>query len=207
MRFPRSVPAAAALAVLGAPGLAGGAPTPAKLGTVDELVVTAPTTISELTVTAKIKCLKPDPGGVASARPRIVSIFPRRGATVRPGLVILRVTFDRPMACTGRFAPAPPFANPCGQPVQQMLLSFDRRTVRIPCAVEPGVRYGLGINRNLEGEVFLGLNGLPAEAYDFDFTASAEPATATVCDALLEDAEGVRELARRNGLACPGAKP
>jgi len=205
MRVAQSVVAICTLGALTAAGP--GAAAPANPGAVEELVVTAPTTISELTVTATIKCLKPDAGGVASGRPRIVSIFPARGATVRPGLVVLRVSFDRPMACAGRFAAAPPLLNPCAQPVQQILLSFDRRTMRIPCAAEPGLRYGLGINRDLDGPVFLGLDGLPAEAYGFDFTASTEPAVATVCEALKEDVAGAREIARRRKLDCAPPPP
>ena len=98
------------LAVLSwAPGALGAPATP----TVEELVVTAPKAIAELTVTAKLKCAEADRSGGARDRPRVVSTYPARGAVVRPGLVVMRVTFDQPMACSGRLAGLGPWVNPC----------------------------------------------------------------------------------------------
>jgi hypothetical protein len=79
-----------------------------------------------------------------------------------------------------------------------MLLSYDRKTVRIACLAEPDSHYGVALNRDLDGEVFLGLPGLPAEARWFDFTTSAGPPVASVCEALAEDPETVRQLAERH---------
>jgi hypothetical protein len=186
--------------------LAAAAPDPAaNPTTVSELVVTATKAVSELTVTAQIKCLAPSRGDERAERPTVVSTFPAKGATVRPGLLVLRVTFDRPMACNGRLERDPPWQDPCPGAVQQMLLSYDRRTVRTVCVVEPSLHYGAVVNRDLDGKVFIGLTGLPAESRKFDFTTSSDPAVASVCEALAEDVETARDIAKRHKLDCAAA--
>jgi hypothetical protein len=193
-----------ALAAAGAmalpPGLASAAPDPGP--TVSELVVTANKTLSELTVTAKIKCLAPDrlAGG---ERPKVVSAFPGRGAVVRPGLLIMRVTFDKPMACDGLFAEAHPLANPCPGTPQKLSLSYDRRTVRTVCLVAPNARYGAWVSADPNGTFnFVGLTGLPSEPYRLDFRTSAEPEITNVCEALSEDAIAAAEIRKRRKLDC-----
>ena len=172
--------------------------------TVSALVVTASKTVSELTVTAKLRCLPPEPGLARAERPRVVSSFPARGAEVRPGLLVVRVTFDQPMACAGAFDAAPPLPNPCPGAARQMLLSYDRRTVRTVCAVEPGVRYGLSLGQDPNAETFLGLAGLPAAPSKILFTTTTGPAVSEVCEALAQDPQTVAEL-RRRGKACADA--
>lgn len=172
-------------------------PTPVPK-TVEELIVTAPKTISELIVTAKLKCLAPDRIGNPGDRPKVVSSFPARGAVVRPGLVVVRVTFDQPMACSGRFLPRLPWPNPCPGGGQDMLLSFDRKTVRTACETGPDGHYGLSLNPTMEGDLFFGLGGLPAETYGLDFTTSAGPPVASVCAALAQDAWTVRQMEQRH---------
>lgn len=180
----------------------------AKPATVEELVVTAPTTIAELTVSATLKCLAPDKLGNPTSRPKVVSSYPARGAVVRPGLLVLRVTFDRPMACAGRFVARTPRPSPCSEGAQQMLLSYDRKTVRIACSTAPDGQYGVSVNRELQGDVFLGLTGLPAEEFGLDFTTSAGPPLGSVCEALAQDPETARQLARGGRkLDCAAAPP
>lgn len=176
--------------------LAFGARAAPPSGTVEQLVVAAPKTIAELTVTAKLKCETPARSPTSRDRPRVVSTYPARGAVVRPGLLILRVTFDQPMACSGRFKAHPPFPSPCPAGDQEMILSFDRRTVRTACSVTADGTYGVSLNRDLEGDLFHAVAGLPAESHALDFTASSSPPVESVCEALAQDAETGRQLAR-----------
>ena len=180
-------------------------PASNQAATVSELVVTASKTVAELTVTAKIKCLPPDKGQERAQRPKVVSTFPEKNAVVRPGLLVVRVTFNQPMACDGAFTGAPPLQNPCPGFSREMLLSYDRRTVRTVCVVEPNAQYGLWLNQSPTDHSFLGLGGLPSEAHRLTFSTSAAPAVSTVCDALAEDAETARRIRQRRSLDCSTA--
>jgi hypothetical protein len=183
------------------------APGPSEVPTVSELVVTASKTVSELTVTAKIKCLKPDASPSRATRPKVVSSFPARGEVVRPGLLVVRVTFDQPMACEGLFTAAPPLRNPCPGDTQDMLLSLDRKTVRTVCLVAPGTEYGLWVTQDPTARTFVGLGGLPSESYRLSFATSSDAVVTSVCDAMIEDEETARQLRRRHDPACPGDAP
>jgi hypothetical protein len=195
---------ASALAVAAAgPGMA----APPAGPTVSELIVTASKTVSELTVTAAAKCLEPEAFSERAERPKVVSSFPARGAVVRPGLLIIRVTFDRPMACYGLFTGAAPLENPCPASPQAMLLSYDRRTIRTVCVVEPGARYGLWLSQDPNAHSFLGLTGLPSLPYRLEFATSDEAPLTAVCEALNADAATARQLAGRGNPDCPGGPP
>jgi hypothetical protein len=186
-------------------GLLLAAAPPVEPTTVSELVVTATKAVSELTVTAPIKCLAPSKYEERAERPKVVSTFPAKGAVVAPGLLVLRVTFDRPMACDGRLGRDPPWQDPCPGAVQEMLLSYDRRTVRTVCVVDPNLHYGAVVNGDVAGKVFIGLTGLPAESRKFDFATSSGPVITTVCEALAQDAETAGEIAKRHKLDCAAA--
>ena len=189
----------AAAMMLATAGSALAAPTPA---TVSELVVTGAKTVSELTVTAAVKCLGPDKSPERAERPKVVDSFPKRGAVVRPGLLVVRVTFNRPMACAGAFAADPPLHNPCPGLPREMVLSYDRRTVRTVCVVEPNAQYGLWLSQDPNDNSFMGLAGLPSLPYRLNFTTSADPIVATVCDALVQDEETARQIQTRRKLDC-----
>ena len=181
-------------------------PSPASNGnTVSELVVTASKTVSELTVTAKVKCLPPTMEPGRADRPRVVSSFPAKGDVVRPGLLVVRVTFDQPMACDGSFTSAPPLQNPCPGTRQDMLLSLDRKTVRTVCLVEANTQYGLWVTQDPTTHSFMGLGGLPSQSYRLNFATSSDPAVTSICDAMVEDATTAQQLRRRNNPACPAA--
>ncbi len=177
--------------------------TPASdTATVSELIVTATKTVAELTVTAKLKCLGPEKMADRAERPKVVSTFPARDAVVRPGLLVVRVTFNQPMACDGSLTRVAPYLNPCPGSSRQMLLSYDRRTVRTVCVVEPNSRYGLGVSQDPTDRSFMGLAGLPSEAYRLTFSTSGEPAVTTVCDAMAQDDVTAREIRKRRPLDC-----
>ncbi|WP_372781084.1 hypothetical protein [Phenylobacterium sp.] len=185
-----------------APGQGGG-----QGPTVSELVVTASKEVAELTVTAKLACLAPDKLGGRAERPKVVSSFPAKGSVVRPGLLVVRVTFNQPMACDGAFTAAPPLENPCPGAARQMLLSYDRRTVRTVCVVEPNVQYGMWISQDPAAQSFLGLAGLPSEAHRITFSTSAEPPATSVCEALVQDLATAHQIRQRRALDCSQTQP
>jgi hypothetical protein len=189
------------------PGWTAAPPTPSEANTVSELIVTATKTVSELTVTGRVKCLEPERGAERADRPKVVSTYPQKGAMVRPGLLIVRVTFNAPMACDGAFTRDPPLKDPCPGSPRDMLLSYDRKTVRTVCVVEPNANYGLWMSQDPVGKSFIGLSGLPSQPYRLSFTTSAEPAVTTVCEALAQDEEGVRQIRQRRPLDCTAAPP
>lgn len=195
-----------ALAAAG-PGWTAAAPTPSEANTVSELIVTATKTVSELTVTGRVKCLEPDRSSERADRPKVVSTYPQKGAVVRPGLLIVRVTFNAPMACDGAFTRDPPLTDPCPGSPRDMLLSYDRKTVRTVCVVEPNSNYGLWMSQDPTGKSFIGLSGLPSQPYRLSFTTSADPAVTSVCEALAQDEETARQIRERRPLDCAAAPP
>jgi hypothetical protein len=139
----------------------------------------------ELTVTPEAACLAPKPDRSAP-RPRVVSTFPANGAQVRPGVLVLRITFDRPMSCSGFFTGIPKLKNPCPLGHQQWTLSFDRKVIRTVCRVEPTGAYGVGVSGNPDA-TFLSLAARPLEPYEFRFTTSAAPDVLTTGESLDQD--------------------
>jgi hypothetical protein len=198
----RGLGAALAIVAAGLPAAAAPKPGPADATTVSELIVTASKEVSEFTVTAKIKCLQPDSTMYRTNRPKVASSFPARGAVVRPGLLVVRVTFDQPMTCDGFFLGAPPKLDPCPGSPQQMLMSYDRRTIRIVCLVEPNAEYGLALSPDPNGKTFVGMSGLPSYSYQLDFATSEGPTVTTVCDALSEDETTAAQIRARRPLDC-----
>src|SRR3569833_1366360 len=81
--------------------------------------------VSELDVKAPV-CAKIHKA--TEERPKLVSTYPARGATIRPGVVILRLTFDKPMTCDGLLGVDGARANPCPAPLEEPLYSRDRHT-------------------------------------------------------------------------------
>ena len=202
----RSMIAAAMVLATASPALAAPAPKDAT-PTVSELVITGAKTVSELTITAAVKCLGPDKGNERADRPKVVDSFPKRGAVVRPGLLVVRVTFNRPMACAGGFTADPPLQNPCPGLPREMVLSYDRRTVRTVCVVEPNAEYGLWLSQDPTANSFMGLAGLPSLPYRLTFTTSSEPTVTTVCDALVQDEDTARQIRARRKLDCAAQPP
>lgn len=169
--------------------------------TVSELVVVATKTVSELVVTAPVKCLRVERSSSIARAPKVVSTFPADGQVVPPGLLVIRVTFDRPVACSGGLADDPPLPNPCPASIQPMVLSYDRRTVRTVCLVDPNRRYGAWLSRSWDN-TFMSLQGVQAEPFRFGFATSGDPAVTNVCGALVQDAETVRQIEQRQKLDC-----
>ncbi|HLZ76256.1 hypothetical protein [Phenylobacterium sp.] len=173
-----------ALAILALGAAAQAQPKPAPAAAPSDPAAAVSET-EELTVTAQATCLEPKPDNF-SPRPKVLSTFPANGAVVRPGVLVLRITFDQPMSCKGFFTGIPKLRNPCPLEHQHWLLSFDRRTIRTTCRAEGVASYGVGVSDNPDA-TFLSLAGRPLEPYEFRFTTSAAPDVLTPSESLGED--------------------
>ncbi|MBS0360714.1 MAG: hypothetical protein JSR98_05000 [Proteobacteria bacterium] len=142
----------------------------------------------ELTVIPHAECLEPkrDP---LTPLPHVVSTFPAHGETVRPGLLYLRVTFDEPMSCKGFFLRMGRLRAPCNQDRQIWLLSFDRKTIRTLCHVEPNSQYGVRMSNDPPTAQLISLAGRPLDPYEFTFMTSSAPEVTSTSDAIGEDVE------------------
>lgn len=144
-----------------------------------------PTPVAELEVVAKGKCVAAEPDPEAPTA-RVVSSFPGEGAAVRSGVLVVRLTFDRPMTCNGFIVAAPPEPNPCPLRRQHMSISYDHRTLWILCATKPNTTYALQLGVKTEHR-FESLEGRPAEPFRLSFTTTDAPPTDGVLEALDED--------------------
>jgi hypothetical protein len=106
---------------------------------------------------------KPRPG----PEPRVVRTMPAPGSVVRPGAVVLSITFDQPMACQANLS-ASPFPIPCPGAGDAVLISPDRRTLTTVCVVEAGSSYSMPLVD------FVGDGGVKSERYDLAFTTSTD---------------------------------
>jgi hypothetical protein len=179
--FARARTMALALAILtAAPAGTGGAPAAAK-------------SLSGLAVKPKPVCLRPRrPPDTAVPAPEVVSTFPAEGAVVRPGLLVLRFTFNVAMSCDGLFQRLDRLAMPCdGGDVQWTDLTYDRTTIRMPCFVRPDTRYGIWMNpgrgRELNSRRFSSLAGRPLESFRLTFSTSSGPSVGDIKEAETED--------------------
>lgn len=166
-------------------------------------------TVSPLVVKPPARCLGPRrPADLSIPAPRVVSTFPAEGAVVRPGLLVVRLTFNVAMSCDGVFLTRPPLDKPCsGQATQEFVLSYDRLTLWMICTVARNTRYGLRLNYDPAYDVnraplfdrlppavvskatFRSLAGRPLERFELTFSTSAGPEITTQQEALAEDAQ------------------
>jgi hypothetical protein len=114
--------------------------------------------------------------------PKVVSSFPAKGQMVRPGLLVLRVTFDRPMTCIGLLHNHAPLPDPCPAPLQAPMVSRDKRTFLTVCMIEANRQYGLWFNN------FSSVGGQALPPYELVFDTSNKTDITTVQEALAEDA-------------------
>jgi hypothetical protein len=153
-------------------------PTP-----VSGLTVTArrATPLSGVTVTAP-KCPKArNPADAGVPPPQLVSSFPANRSVVRPGLLVVRLTFDRPMTCDGLLDGHLTFLDPCPQPLSDPMISRDRRTFLTLCRVDGGKRYGLWLH------LFRSLAGRPAKPSELVFDTERTSRIGSVEEAIAQD--------------------
>ncbi|HTK35545.1 MAG TPA: Ig-like domain-containing protein [Caulobacteraceae bacterium] len=152
-----------------------------------------------LTVKPEAKCLSPRPKPDRSIPPPVVeSTYPTNGAVVRPGILIVRITFNVAMSCDGIFLKRPPMEKPCDNPQrQEYMLSYDRKTIRMRCEVSPNRRYGFRMNNDpaydqlrpgiISNANFISLAGSALQPFELTFTTSSGPALTGVEAAEAED--------------------
>lgn len=170
------------------------------------------TALEGITVKPKAECLGPrlKPDKTIPA-PVIESIYPAKGAEVRPGILIVRITFNVAMSCNGIFLKRPPMEKPCDNPQRQVfMLSYDRRTIRMRCRVSPNRQYGFRLNNDPSYDQFrsdiasnvnfISLAGSPLQPFELTFTTSSGPELTSVEAAEAEDRDApadAPELAAR----------
>ncbi len=93
--------------------------------------------VSELTVTLPLCPPAKDVPDPDTEPPKLLSSYPASGATVRGCVVILRLTFDRPMTCDGLLNRIAHYENPCPAPLNAAMFSRDRRTFLTVCILHP----------------------------------------------------------------------
>lgn len=152
--------------------------------TVSEVVIVPPKLVDELVVTPHPKCLDAE-GGRDSASPQVVSSFPAKGQVVRPGLLVFRVTFDRPMTCSGFLAAFGDVPNPCPAKAQRFVMTFDRKTVRTLCITQPATSYAVSLGDDFHH--FLSLDAARAQQGIIRFQTSDGPPVASIPEALAQD--------------------
>jgi hypothetical protein len=143
--------------------------------------------LSGVEVVDSVRCLPPrNPPDDAAPAPRLVSTYPGDGQTVQPGFVVLRLTFDLPMACRASLGKA--LRSACALTGKQTWhQSYDRRTLLIVCKLQAQASYTLSINRIADQERFQGLSGREAIASDVTFATSKAPPVMSVADTLGRD--------------------
>jgi hypothetical protein len=134
--------------------------------------------------------------------PEVVSSYPAEGAVVRPGYVVIRFTFNVAMSCDGVFlTPPPPRQLPCAADLRQdVLYSYDRRTLQMTCRVDRNTRYALRLNydpttldaarlSNVAATRvrFMSVAGSPLKPFELAFSTSSGPGNKTEKDALAEE--------------------
>jgi hypothetical protein len=147
-----------------------------------------PTALEEVEVAPPKTCLPArNPPDRTVPAPRLVSTYPTKGQVVRPGLLVVRLTFDLPMACQGALGAGFFQLNPCADGRTQIwTVSYDRLNMRVLCRLKPKTSYGLWINQR-SVEDFKGLGGRRPDAYQLNFDTSDEAPVATVADAVNAD--------------------
>ena len=105
---------------------------------------------------------------------------------MRPGVLVVRVTFDQPMSCKGFLTGVRKLKNPCPDEHQHWVLSFDRTTIRTVCRTAADVAYGVGVNVD-PAVGFLSLAGRPPEPFALRFTTSLEREVLSTGESLDED--------------------
>ncbi|MBO9707818.1 MAG: hypothetical protein J7521_06375 [Caulobacter sp.] len=128
----------------------------------------APTPVSPVTVMP------------ATAKPKVISTWPAAGATIAPGVLVLKVVFDQQMLPRD-FAYSPGGAGETPECLKTPRLLNDNKTFVLLCRVLPGKSYSIAFNKvvsQTEGGGFANVASNRAEPGDLAFsTSSADPVT------------------------------
>ena len=173
---------------IGMAAFAGGAAAqPSNAAAASDPVILGPTTVQGLTVMPHPKCLKAE--SAPAPAPKIVSISPTEGQVVRPGLIAVQITFDRPMTCSGFLTALAKVASPCPPREQTFIQTFDHKTVRTLCLAQPGQTYAVMVGGDC-AQPFVSLDDQKAAPLAVHFSTSHGPPVTTVPEALAEEHAG-----------------
>ena len=148
--------------------------------TTEEVVVTAR---RDIIVTAKTKCFSrsADPD---VPPPKLIDTYPKDVGIVRPGIVVIRFTFDEEMRCAwGYHWYASGNYNPCHR---MIILYPGRRVFKALCQAIPGDNITLDLNGDGQGR-FRNSHGAPLAPVEVKFTVNKNTPIRTVHEALLAD--------------------
>jgi hypothetical protein len=124
---------------------------------------------------------------------------------VKPGIVVVRFTFNQPMACPGPIDDDSPLISPCHRPPIDAVISADRRTFLAICVVDSNSQYGMWLNRGRDRRSLSGNEAMTVSAsqhpvqrwtslaghllgpQEITFTTSNGDRILTVRDAIAED--------------------
>ena len=119
------------------------------------------------------------------AVPRVTSTFPSANATVTPGLLVLRVTYDTHMRPDGwSYAREAGVDYPDCAPAPRLL--DDKESFVLICRTLPGKRYAIWFNRPPLQD-FSSSGRRPAPAYELRFATSEDEPIRTLADAMKAD--------------------
>jgi hypothetical protein len=119
----------------------------------------------------------------ADPPPKVLRTLPAPGSTVRPGTMVLSVTFDQPMACAANLSNSP-FPLPCPGGPGVVIMTPDRRTLTTVCQVEAGAGYSMPLAD------FFSAGGVKSVRYDLAFTTSTDAPVADAGQARSLETEG-----------------
>ena len=119
----------------------------------------------------------------ADPAPRVVRTMPAPGSTVRPGALVLSVSFDQPMSCAANLGNSP-FPLPCPGGAGVVIMTPDRRTLTTVCQVEAGASYSMPLAD------FTSAGGVKSVRYDLAFTTSTDAPVTDAGEARSLETEG-----------------
>ena len=155
--------------------------------TTQEVVVTAR---RDVVVTAKTKCFS-RPADPDVPPPKLIGTYPKDGGIVRPGIVVIRFTFDEEMRCAwGYHWNASGKYNPCHRTI---ILYPGRRVFKAVCQAFPGDNITLDLNGDGRGR-FRNSHGTPLAPVEVKFRVDTNTSIRTVHEALSADPDYSREL-------------
>ena len=171
--------------------------------TLEGLLVTPKpaTQVEGLLVTPPPRCF--DVENASAPAPKVVSTYPAEGQVVRPGLLVFRITFDRPMTCSGFITLLAGFPSPCPQDKQTDAWSADHKTVRTTCLTQPGQTYGVAPGGACWAR-FVSLDGQRAQPFAVRFSTSDGPQVTSAPEALTEDTGATLPVASADSPANQG---
>jgi hypothetical protein len=120
---------------------------------------------------------------IAGPPPKVIRTMPAPGSTVRPGAMVLSVTFDQPMACAANLSNSP-FPLPCPGGAGVVIMTPDRHTLTTVCQVEAGASYSMPLVD------FISAGGVKSARYDLAFTTSTDAPIANAGEARSLETEG-----------------